>query len=466
MMLRRLLLLLLTVAVVCEGAGHTDMFNCRGKAGCAVEELTDANYAAKIASSPHFVMFYAPWCGHCKSLAPKLKKAAKELADFGVKVGAVDVEPNRNVQSQYPDIRGFPTLKFVKSAKSAEDYNGPREADAIVAFSKEQAAKAGSFVEPVAVKKFEELYSFFARAALDSKPALLLVGNQETAAPEWFSKLHADLKDDATGFEENAKSKLKEALTAAKDRSVKASIQNLLDDIDSKAKSSSKPLFTSAFTPDASHVFNASAIYAAFVDRKNLAHSKLCGFFDLPKNLKGSALLSLAASLRSASPESCDLLMPELPKPKSVLAAEERAARKKQAAIQVASITSKADLDSKCYKVTDRTCALILSAQASDDLATLAAKYARNNFAFSTIDAPDDLLAALAGDNKKPTEPTLVIVKGGRRPRAARATTIPAFDKLLDDVIGGSAEFNKFDGGLPAWPESEQDDEKNADYDL
>ena len=50
-----LLLLLPALAL----AGHNDMFACRGRA-CDVEELTEANWASKLAEQPYFIMFYAP----------------------------------------------------------------------------------------------------------------------------------------------------------------------------------------------------------------------------------------------------------------------------------------------------------------------------------------------------------------------------------------------------------------------
>lgn len=77
------------------------------------------------------VEFYAPWCGHCKSLAPHYEKAAKALRGI-VKVGAVDMTTDQSVGQPY-GIQGFPTLKFFGgNKKSPKDYQGQRTAEAIV----------------------------------------------------------------------------------------------------------------------------------------------------------------------------------------------------------------------------------------------------------------------------------------------------------------------------------------------
>ena len=63
--------------------------------------------------------------------------------------------------------------------------------------------------------------------------------------------------------------------------------------------------------------------------------------------------------------------------------------------------------------------------------------------------------------------PALVVVKGGKRPRAARAHGADAFAGLLDNVVGGGASFAKFKDGLPAWPVEEAAAEEEGDeYDL
>jgi len=95
--------------------------------------LNSANFNSRVIQSNEiwFVEFYAPWCGHCKSLAPEWLKAAKALKGI-VNVGAVDMDADQSVGAPY-NIRGFPTIKiFASNKNSPSDYNGARTAQGIV----------------------------------------------------------------------------------------------------------------------------------------------------------------------------------------------------------------------------------------------------------------------------------------------------------------------------------------------
>lgn len=104
-----------------------------------VIELTDDNFDKLVLKSDDIwlVEFYAPWCGHCKNLAPHWAKAASELKGK-VKLGALDATVHTVKAGQY-GIQGFPTIKYFpagsKSASSAEDYDGGRTASDIVSWA-------------------------------------------------------------------------------------------------------------------------------------------------------------------------------------------------------------------------------------------------------------------------------------------------------------------------------------------
>jgi len=60
-----------------------------------VIELTDENFDKTVLNSEDMwlVEFYAPWCGHCKNLAPEWATAATELKGK-IKLGALDATVN------------------------------------------------------------------------------------------------------------------------------------------------------------------------------------------------------------------------------------------------------------------------------------------------------------------------------------------------------------------------------------
>ena len=95
--------------------------------------LNAANFNSKVIQSNDLwlVEFYAPWCGHCKNLAPEWTKAAKALKGI-VKLGAVDMDADPSVGQPY-SIQGFPTIKiFGANKNSPTDYRGGRTAQSIV----------------------------------------------------------------------------------------------------------------------------------------------------------------------------------------------------------------------------------------------------------------------------------------------------------------------------------------------
>ncbi|CAK9184073.1 unnamed protein product [Ilex paraguariensis] len=102
-------------------------------------ELNSRNFDELVLKSKDLwiVEFFAPWCGHCKKLAPEWKKAANKLKGK-VKLGHVDCDAEKSLMSRF-NVKGFPTiLVFGGDKDSPSPYEGARSASAIESFALEQ----------------------------------------------------------------------------------------------------------------------------------------------------------------------------------------------------------------------------------------------------------------------------------------------------------------------------------------
>ena len=168
--------------------------------------LTEKNFESAITDNEFvLVEFYAPWCGHCKSLAPEYAKAAGVLAekDSPIKLAKVDATEESKLAEKF-EVRGYPTLKFFRNGKPTgnillkkirqitipipfdeknwisfliTEYNGGRTADTIVTWVEKKTGPPAVALDSVeAAKTFIEdndiaVVGFFADLESDAAKA-------------------------------------------------------------------------------------------------------------------------------------------------------------------------------------------------------------------------------------------------------------------------------------------------------
>ena len=111
--------------------------------------IVGKNFQQAVIESNNDVLmkFYAPWCGHCKKLAPIWEQLANDLKDIpNLVIGKFDATTN---EVDGLEIRGYPSLKFYPRGNKANpvEYNGGRELEDFKTWLKENSPAYKAYLE-------------------------------------------------------------------------------------------------------------------------------------------------------------------------------------------------------------------------------------------------------------------------------------------------------------------------------
>lgn len=108
-------------------------------------QYTVENFSTEVPKKNHFIMFYAPWCEHCRNLSPTweiLAELLNEEKDARVRIAKVDCTTESSICSKH-EVTGYPTLKFFKTGESTGiRFRGTRDLPSLSAFINEQLSSA------------------------------------------------------------------------------------------------------------------------------------------------------------------------------------------------------------------------------------------------------------------------------------------------------------------------------------
>ncbi|KAG8935469.1 hypothetical protein FRC02_008020 [Tulasnella sp. 418] len=114
----------------------------------SLDEQTFAKYSAM---GPLFIKFYAPWCGHCKKLAPVWEEFASQMKGI-INIAEVNCDENsRLCQSQ--GVSGYPMLFYYRNGAKV-DYRKARTLEALKEFVEKSSSTE---MKRVMLSEFENI---------------------------------------------------------------------------------------------------------------------------------------------------------------------------------------------------------------------------------------------------------------------------------------------------------------------
>ena len=102
------------------------------------QQLTERSFDAFIKGyhGPILAEFWAPWCPHCRSYAPAVRKAAELLAGTAAVV-QVNSQDNPQLAARF-GVRGIPVMFLLKEGRIVAQLEGARSSDEILAWFRRQ----------------------------------------------------------------------------------------------------------------------------------------------------------------------------------------------------------------------------------------------------------------------------------------------------------------------------------------
>jgi protein disulfide-isomerase A1 len=120
-----------------------------------VASLTKDTFPDFVKENPLALLeFFAPWCGHCKALAPEYEEAATTLKDKDIKLAKVDCTEEADLCQSF-GVEGYPTLKIFRGPDNVSPYSGARKAGAIVSYMTKQSLPAVSILTKETIEDFK-----------------------------------------------------------------------------------------------------------------------------------------------------------------------------------------------------------------------------------------------------------------------------------------------------------------------
>ena len=108
--------------------------------------LTDSTFDKAIAKYDYLlVLFYAPWCGHCKKFHPEYEKAAKTLRKENLYLSKVDATVEKKLAERF-EIQGFPTVKLFIKGEDIE-YTGGRKEQEVINWMRKKTGPATKVIQ-------------------------------------------------------------------------------------------------------------------------------------------------------------------------------------------------------------------------------------------------------------------------------------------------------------------------------